>query len=67
MAFFKKLNRKLYVLDHYPSPQIFDQTHEKERKVKNKQDLLGQVSRLQKREEQIPSLEWVNPVGPGVS
>jgi hypothetical protein len=30
------------------------------------QDLLGQVSRLRKREEQIPPLEWVNPLGPGV-
>jgi hypothetical protein len=26
-----------------------------------KQDLLGQVSRLRKREEQIPPLEWVGP------
>jgi hypothetical protein len=25
------------------------------------QDLLGQVSRLRKREEQIPPLEWVGP------
>jgi hypothetical protein len=30
---------------------------------KKEQDLLGQVSRLRKREEQIPPLEWV---GPGV-
>ena len=34
-------------------------------KLKNKsnieQDLLGQVSRLRKREEQIPPLEWVGP------
>jgi hypothetical protein len=28
---------------------------------KNKQDLLGQVSRLRKREEQIHPLEWVGP------
>ncbi len=33
---------------------------------RGKQDLLGQVSRLRKREEQIPPLEWVNPLGPGV-
>jgi hypothetical protein len=32
-----------------------------ERKNKLKQDLLGQVSRLRKREEQIPPLEWVGP------
>ena len=30
-------------------------------RVKVKQDLLGQVSRLQKREEQIPPMEWVGP------
>ncbi len=30
------------------------------------QDLLGQVSRLRKREEQIPPLEWVNPVAQGL-
>jgi hypothetical protein len=29
--------------------------------VELKQDLLGQVSRLRKREEQIPPLEWVGP------
>ena len=28
---------------------------------KSKPDLLGQVSRLRKREEQIPPLEWVGP------
>ena len=29
--------------------------------LNSKQDLLGQVSRLRKREEQIPPLEWVGP------
>ncbi len=28
---------------------------------KDKQDLLGKVSRLRKRKEQIPPLEWVGP------
>jgi hypothetical protein len=34
--------------------------------IQAQQDLLGQVSRLRKREEQIPPLEWVGPRGLGV-
>jgi hypothetical protein len=42
-----------------------EEQKERSRKIanikQNKQDLLGQVSRLRKREEQIPPLEWVGP------
>jgi hypothetical protein len=66
-AYFDKSKLPLYNKKSMPNPDKFRHTILADGTiVMIQQDLLGQVSRLRKREEQISRLEWVNPVGPGV-